>query len=325
MQQAAAGAPVHFKLSTRAEQLIDHKGRKGSCPPLAMGGPIADEVVPDHDDITPGRRWRGWDDRAASVAARKLLVVDTKLSSPNTPDDDPTSMAILCAELHSAYRLEQQRAAALERRLHEMEMRLQDSERIAEHALMLANGVLSAVHASQSGRPCDEPGDKPPVPAPASTAPAAPEEPVYEPFDQPRAPAGGRRQVVGGVSVIRCDTCGFTCGTKAALGKHIATAHGLKPTPQRTRGPPPARSSGMGVADLSRPPLLASHTAHEPKRAEPEPTADHDDGDRGPDAGWYEEPSVVWLRACGINNAARNRLRRDSEGSEHGSVDAGYR
>jgi hypothetical protein len=146
---------------------------------------------------------------------------------------------ILAAELLRTVQLMRGRIEELEGQLVKSEAKRLEAERVAEHALKLANGVISAI------KTVSKPAQRPPR--------KAAEETLFT------------RCTVDGVSVMQCALCAFTCGTLSALNRHRANAHALQHcdgecaaacSPSRrqnalARSPPRAPSSGLGRADMS--------------------------------------------------------------------------
>ena len=296
---------------------------------------------------TPTRATRKSFDLTAEAPAASRQLFPATLVAPS----DPAEAAALIARLHEAWSHEHARAAELELKLAAAQDMQRESERVAEHALKLANGVIAAVRAVQrTDRPGSRAGSRKPSDAGMHAAAAAAAEAYFKsgvaPSSEGEADARCTRRVVGGVDVIQCafGTCSYTCGTLRALERHRAAAHSLAcapvccapvpafrpPPPYVPRRPPRAPSSGLGVADV--PPDLSERFGLHAAEASPPPqlkrAASHAvaavakppmqralsvAGASGGGGGVsYAVPSAAWLRACGVANASRARATADS-------------
>jgi hypothetical protein len=288
------------------------------------------------EDGTPGKERfvepfnRSFDPSSEPPTARKLFTV---ASWEEALAPDAVRALLLCAELRAAWQREVKRVEVLERRLEHAEEKRQESERVAEQALKLANGVIAAVRSVQKEKEqtsssfSSASGRRPSYADPREAAAAAAAA-QHRPRPHATDDSHFTRRVVGGVSAIHCALCNYSCGTMSALDRHRATAHGLKLSPSRAqathtshgaltlavpgcrspvshswpasrpRSPPRAPSSGLGVAEIP-------------------PDLDQRFGLHGPD----QNPSPVLHRGHSHSSVVR-RAAQLRHGSQHAAAAA---
>lgn len=256
------------------------------------------------------------------AVSRKLFIQE--------PPADLVAATVLIAELHRAWQRECSRAAKLERELAATREKQLESERVAEHALKLANGVISAVRSVQKEhrKPASREGSRAGSrrssgiglrDASAAAAAAA----AFKPSSS-SAQTEYTRRVVDGVSVIQCALCcKYTCGTLSALERHRASVHSIRhkaesslsaavpvfrpPPPFNPRSPPLDPSERFGLHGPERDPKHRAARSDGVTYSPPKLTRPASSENAAACSASYAAPSVSWLRACAVANKSRAR------------------